>query len=43
MLVTGALAGKTVRWPANADLPHTFSYLPDVARGLAVLGERDEA
>jgi nucleoside-diphosphate-sugar epimerase len=43
MLVTGALAGKKVRWPANADLPHTFSYLPDVARGLAVLGERDEA
>ena len=43
MLVTGALAGKTVRWPASADLPHTFSYLPDVARGLAVLGERDEA
>ena len=42
MLVTGALAGKTVRWPANADFPHTFSYLPDVARGLAVLGERDE-
>jgi nucleoside-diphosphate-sugar epimerase len=43
MLVTGALAGKTVRWPADADLPHTFNYLPDVARGLAVLGERDEA
>lgn len=43
MLLTGALAGKAVRWPANADLPHTFSYLPDVARGLAVLGERDEA
>ena len=43
MLVTGALAGKTVRWPANADFPHTFSYLPDVARGLAVLGARDEA
>jgi nucleoside-diphosphate-sugar epimerase len=43
MLVTGALAGKTVRWPANADLPHTFSYLPDVARGLAALGEKDEA
>jgi nucleoside-diphosphate-sugar epimerase len=43
MMVTEALAGKTVRWPANADLPHTFSYLPDVARGLAVLGERDGA
>ena len=43
MMVTAVLAGKAVRWPANADLPHTFSYLPDVARGLAVLGERDEA
>jgi nucleoside-diphosphate-sugar epimerase len=43
MMVTDVLAGKTVRWPANADLPHTFSYLPDVARGLALLGERDEA
>jgi nucleoside-diphosphate-sugar epimerase len=43
LLVTGALARKTVRWPANADLSHTFSYLPDVARGLGVLGERDEA
>jgi nucleoside-diphosphate-sugar epimerase len=43
MLVTDALAGKTVRWPANADLPHAFSYLPDVARGLVVLGEKDEA
>ena len=43
MMVTDVLAGKTVRWPANADLPHTFSYLPDVACGLAVLGERAEA
>jgi nucleoside-diphosphate-sugar epimerase len=42
-MVTNALVGKTVRWPANADFPHTFSYLPDVARGLVVLGERDEA
>ena len=43
MMVTDALDGKTVRWPANADVPHTFSYLPDVTRGLVVLGERDEA
>jgi len=42
-MVADALAGKGVRWPANADLPHTVSYLPDVARALAVLGERDEA
>ena len=43
MMVAAALDGKAVRWPANADVPHTFSYLPDVARALAVLGERSEA
>jgi nucleoside-diphosphate-sugar epimerase len=43
MMVAAAVAGKPVRWPANADLPHTFSYLPDVARALVVLGERSEA
>lgn len=43
MMVEAVLAGKLARWPANADLPHTFSYLPDIARGLVVLGESDEA
>jgi nucleoside-diphosphate-sugar epimerase len=27
----------------NIDLPHSYSYMPDVARGLAALGEYDEA
>jgi nucleoside-diphosphate-sugar epimerase len=38
-----ALAGKVVRVLGNPDLPHTYSYIPDVGRGLVTLGERDEA
>jgi nucleoside-diphosphate-sugar epimerase len=38
-----AIAGKTVQVLGNPDLLHTYSYLPDIGRGLAVLGERDEA
>ncbi|MGH3145030.1 MAG: NAD-dependent epimerase/dehydratase family protein, partial [Rubrobacter sp.] len=37
------LAGKTVRWPGSLDAPHTFNYLPDMARALVNLGEREEA
>jgi nucleoside-diphosphate-sugar epimerase len=38
-----ALAGRTVRWLGRLDQPHTLSYLEDMAVGLVVLGERDEA
>jgi nucleoside-diphosphate-sugar epimerase len=38
-----ALAGKAVRWPGSLEVPHTFSYLPDVARALVTLGEKEEA
>jgi nucleoside-diphosphate-sugar epimerase len=38
-----AVAGKEVRWPANADQPRSFSYLPDLARALVTLGESDAA
>ncbi len=38
-----ALAGKTARLLGDPDLPHTYSYVPDIAKGLAILGERDEA
>jgi nucleoside-diphosphate-sugar epimerase len=38
-----ALAGRTVRWLGRLDQPHTLSYLEDMAAGLVVLGERDEA
>lgn len=27
----------------NIDLPHSYSYMPDIARGLATLGEHEEA
>lgn len=43
MVFGAALAGKTVRWPGSLDTPHQFNYLPDLARALVTLGERDEA
>lgn len=43
-LVFGAiLAGKTVNLLGNIDLPHTFSYIRDFAKGLVILGAHDEA
>jgi nucleoside-diphosphate-sugar epimerase len=38
-----ALAGKTVQVLGNPDLLHTYTYVPDIARGLAILGQRDES
>ncbi len=37
------LAGKTFDIIGNPDMPHTYSYTPDAARGLITLGTRDEA
>ena len=37
------LAGKKPQWPGRLDQPHTFHYLPDIARGLRVLADRQEA
>jgi nucleoside-diphosphate-sugar epimerase len=37
------LTGKKAMWIGNLDMPHTLSFLPDVARGLMTLGEREEA
>jgi nucleoside-diphosphate-sugar epimerase len=34
-----ALAGRKVGFPANPDTPHTYHFIPDVAAGLAALGE----
>ena len=42
-IFANALAGRTARWIGSLDVPHTVSFLPDIARGLAVLGERAEA
>lgn len=38
-----ALEGKTANVLGNPDLPHTYSYIRDFARGLLVLAEHDEA
>jgi len=38
-----ALANKPVQLLGNLDLPHSYTYIGDVARGLATLGERPEA
>jgi len=38
-----ALAGKKAQVMGDPDQPHTYSYIPDIAKGLAILGERDEA
>jgi nucleoside-diphosphate-sugar epimerase len=37
------LAGKKPQWTGRLDQPHTFHYLPDIARGLLVLADRREA
>ncbi|SNT49477.1 Nucleoside-diphosphate-sugar epimerase [Streptosporangium subroseum] len=34
-----ALQGKVARWVGPLDQPHSFSYLPDIARGLVTLGD----
>jgi len=38
-----ALAGKKAQVLGDPDQLHTYSYLPDIAKGLVILGERDEA
>lgn len=38
-----ALSGGPMVAFGDIDLPHSYSYMPDIARGLATLGERDDA
>lgn len=42
-LFVPALSGKGVQLLADPDLPHTFTYLGDFARGLVTLGTNDAA
>ena len=37
------LAGKKPQWTGRLDQPHTFHFLPDIARGLLVLADHHEA
>ena len=38
-----AVAGKRADFIGNPDLPHTYSYIPDIAAGLATLGIDERA
>jgi nucleoside-diphosphate-sugar epimerase len=38
-----ALVGKKAQVMGNPDVLHTYSYIPDIAKGLAILGEHEEA
>jgi nucleoside-diphosphate-sugar epimerase len=38
-----ALAGKAASVLGNPDVPHTYTYIDDFAKGLVTLGEHDEA
>ena len=42
-LFVPALRGRATQVLGDPDLPHTYTYLGDFARGLATLGTRDEA
>jgi nucleoside-diphosphate-sugar epimerase len=42
-VVPRILEGRNVSVLGDPDLPHTYSYLPDVGRALVTLGERNEA
>jgi nucleoside-diphosphate-sugar epimerase len=38
-----AVEGKSAQLAGDPDQPHTYTYVPDIGRGLAILGEREEA
>ena len=42
-VIPPALAGKTATVLGDPDQPHTYTYLPDIGEGLAVLGEHPDA
>ncbi|MFO1446383.1 NAD-dependent epimerase/dehydratase family protein [Bacillus sp. Bva_UNVM-123] len=42
-VVKPAIEGKTASFLGKMDLPHTYTYIHDFARGLATLGDREEA
>ena len=42
-IFANAVAGKRADFIGNPDLPHTYSYVPDIANGLATLGTDERA
>jgi nucleoside-diphosphate-sugar epimerase len=43
VLFANAVAGKRADFIGDPDLPHTYSYVPDIAAGLATLGSNERA
>jgi nucleoside-diphosphate-sugar epimerase len=41
-VIPAALAGKTATVLGDPDQPHTYTYIPDIGEGLAVLGEHPD-
>ena len=37
------IKGRRAQWLANADMPHSFTYVPDAARALAILAADDNS
>jgi nucleoside-diphosphate-sugar epimerase len=38
-----AVKGKSAQVAGDPDQPHTYTYTPDIGKGLAILGEQEEA
>ncbi len=38
-----ALAGKSVQLIGNPEMPHTYTYMPDIGKALVILGEEEQA
>src|ERR687891_261073 len=38
-----AVEGKSAQVAGDPDQPHTYTYAPDIGKGLAILGDREEA
>ncbi len=38
-----AVEGKSAQIAGDPDQPHTYTYAPDIGKGLVILGEREEA
>src|ERR671917_727312 len=38
-----AVQGKSAQVTGDPDQPHTYTYVPDIGKGLVILGEREEA
>jgi nucleoside-diphosphate-sugar epimerase len=38
-----AVEGKSAQVAGDPDQPHTYTYTPDIGKGLVILGEREEA